>query len=689
MSRLWICISIVFFNISVFADIPVVNSQASLAKLYLKSPSQVDQVTNEAIQKFYGDLKDFMKVESNQRTVKNTLRAWDTLSWNLIYHFEYFLGFSMVETNKELRESYSNAYQKLHGVYIQTLADLPEIYTCLVELESRILHGQITATSDDRYLLKEILSDFRLEGMHLPKDKREKLKALKLEMITLQEAFEKNIREDTSHVFVGENQLKGVPNQIVASLKKNGKDQFVLGCDYPTYFSVMSRCENSDVRKSLYRAFNNRAYPENISVLHQLLAKRDVLAKLLDFPSYAHMELSNQMAKGPETVKSFLAKMRKSSENYQKVELDKYLATVGDEFTLNEEGKMDPWDISYVQEKYLKRTLDLDQEKISEYFPFNTTVDGLISVYEKFFDLKITKESAENLWHKDVIVLKLVDNKDDKLLGYLMFDLFPRENKYSHACHVTVVPGIVKEDGTYIPTVSMVIANFTKETKDKPSLLSHRQVKTFFHEFGHAIHAMLGKTPYFATSGTNTKIDFVELPSQILEEWLWDRDILKMVSSHYKTKKPLPDDLIDKMMLSRSLNSASFIGRQCVLSRVSLDYHLEGELKDTSKIYDSIRKEINLFTSSDPTTHVQASFGHLREYASRYYGYLWSRVFAADLFEKIKRRGLLNPEIGTLYRKKVLAHGGGRDPSELLRDFLGRDPSQRAFFNLMNIEYKD
>lgn len=689
MSKLWTCLTILFFNVCLFADIPVVKTQADVSKLYLKSPEEIEKVSDFAIQKFYQDLKNFIKVEDSQRNVQNTLRAWDTLSWNLIYYFEYFLGFSMVETQKTLREAYSKAYQRLHSIYIQTLSDLPEIYQCLKSLESRIIHGRVPATAEDRYLLKDLLSNFRLEGMHLSKDKREKLKTLKLEMIALQESFEKNIREDTSHIFASENQLQGIPNQIVDSLKKNGKNQFVLGCDYPTYYSVMSQCKDKEVRKKLYRAFNNRAYPENISILHQLLAKRDALAKLLDFPSYAHMEISNQMAKNPETVLSFLGKLKKSAESYQKVELEKYLATIGDEFSLNGEGKLDPWDVAYVQERFLKKTLDLDQEVISEYFPFDSTINGLISVYEKFFDLKITKETVPDLWHKDVITLKLVDNKDSKLLGYLMFDLFPRENKYSHACHVTVVPGIEKEDHSYVPTVSLVIANFPKETQNKPSLLSHRQVKTFFHEFGHAIHAMLGKTHYYSTSGTNTKVDFVELPSQILEEWLWDREILKMVSCHYKTKKPLPDSLIDKMLLSRSINSASAITGQCVLSRVSLDYHLEGELKDSSKIYEDIRKEINLFSSFDPTTHIQTSFGHLREYASRYYGYLWSRVFAADLFEKIKRRGLLNPEIGTLYRKKVLAHGGGKDPSELLRDFLGRDPSQKAFFKMMNLEVKD
>lgn len=688
--KLWISLlSGIFLPLLSFSIIPQVQTHEDLLKLYLKTPQDVHCVTQSAIQKFYRDLKIFIKTDAKQRTVENTLQSWDILSWNLINYFEYFLGISMVEPDPELRQAYSEAYQKLHSVYVETLSDLPEIYHCLKALESRICHGHLQVTPEDKFYLENLLNQFKLEGMHLSNEKRQKLKEIKLEIITLQEAFEKNIREDTSHIFALDKQLEGLSQDMVKSLKKNGKDQYVLGCDYPTYFSVMRQCEREEVRKSLYRAFSNRAYPENISVLHQLLAKRDILAKLLDYKSFAHMEISSQMARTPENVRTFLEKMKKTSEYYQKVELEKYLKEVGEVFSLNEEGKINPWDIAYVQEKFLKKTLSLDQEQIKEYFPFDHTIKGLISVYEKFFDLNITQEDVKGFWHKEVIVLKIEDRKDAKLLGYLMFDLFPRESKYSHACHVTLVPGIEQEDKSYIPTVSLVIANFSKATETVPSLLTHKQVTTFFHEFGHAIHAMLGKTKYFGTSGTNTKVDFVELPSQILEEWLWDKKILKMISSHYKTKESLPDNIIDNLLKSRNLSSASFIAQQCFLSRLSLDYHLEGELKDTTKIYERLRKEMNLLSSHDNTTHYQTSFGHLREYASRYYGYLWSRVFAADLFEKIKRKGLLNSEIGTLYRKKVLAYGGGKDPSELLKDFLGRDPSQKAFFNSMNIDHAE
>lgn len=685
MNRLIIfCVSAIICSQS-FCKLPHVDTLEKLEQLYLTSPEAVEKETAKAISSFYKDLKSFLKIPASERTVKNTLKVFDKFSWELTNNFEYFLGLSMVESHKALRESYSKNYQKLHSVYVEALADLPEIYTSLKDLENRIVRGEVEANKEDRYYLKTLIETFQIEGMHLPKDKREKLKQIKLEIIALQESFEKNIREDTSHILAYENQLDGLPQEMIQNLKKNGRNQYALGCDYPTYFTVMAECKNEDVRKALFRAFANRAYPENIAVLHQLLAKRDIQAKLLGYPSYAHMEISTQMAKSPENVKNFLSQMSQVSKKYQNQELVNYKKTVGDLFELDEKEKMNPWDLMYVSNCYLKKTLDLDHEKVKEYFPFDSSLRGLIGVYEKFFDLKISQERKLNLWHEDVITLRIEEGKTNKLLGYLMFDLFPRENKYSHACHCTIIPGIKLDNNDYLPTVSLVIANFSKPTATKPSLLSHKQVMTFFHEFGHAIHAMLGKTKYFGTSGTNTKVDFVELPSQILEEWLWDKDILKQVSQHYKTKKPLPDELIDKLILSRKLSSASFVGRQSLLSSLSLEYHLEGERKDTTKIFEKLTNEMNFIASHDPTTHYQASFGHLREYASRYYGYLWSRVFAADLFEKIKRKGLLNAEVGNLYRKKVLAHGGGKDPSEMLVDFLGREPTQKAFFHMLNL----
>jgi thimet oligopeptidase len=279
-----------------------------------------------------------------------------------------------------------------------------------------------------------------------------------------------------------------------------------------------------------------------------------------------------------------------------------------------------------------------------------------------------------------------------------MLDLFPRPNKYSHAAHTTIIPATIAPDGTRIPDVSIVIANFSKPTATQPSLLKRSEVQTFFHEFGHALHAVLGATEIASLSGTHTKTDFVELPSQMLEEWLDDKDILKKVSKHYITGQPLPDDIIDTILSLKNLTSGYFVTRQAYLSSIALSYFgsypnstsfsLGTPLKETKDPHAIMR---HLYTTILPhmafndNNHFYTSFGHLTGYGAKYYGYLWSKVFALDIFAEIKKNGLLDPVIGQRYIQEVIGKGGAQDPNELLYNFLGRKPNTDAFLTEMGL----
>jgi len=259
--------------------------------------------------------------------------------------------------------------------------------------------------------------------------------------------------------------------------------------------------------------------------------------------------------------------------------------------------------------------------------------------------------------------------------------LYPRENKFSHACHDGIVSTYQNKSANngFVPSVSVLIANFPKSTKDRPSLLKHSDVETFFHEFGHAMHALLGKTELASFSGTATKTDFVEMPSQMFEEWMWDKDMLEMVSSHYKTGVSLPDVLIDKMIALKRFDTGSFVQRQGWLGLIAFNCFKSGAKKDVKKIVQSLHEKYCEHIRFEPKTNMYASFGHLCCYGAKYYGYMWSKVFALDLFETIKQEGLLNYEIGEKLINKVLGKGGSVDPNKLLVDFLGREPNQDAF----------
>jgi thimet oligopeptidase len=415
-----------------------------------------------------------------------------------------------------------------------------------------------------------------------------------------------------------------------------------------------------------------------------MISKRDAMAHLLGFNSYAHYQLSNEMVKDPKQAVAFLDDMIAQVNPKVLVELQEIKESFQD-IELNQEGKLYPWDVGFYQEKLLQRKYQVDEEVVKQYFPLDSTVAGLIQIYEKFFDIRITAQLCDQLWSDDVKLLSISPSGAKKPIGYILMDLHPRQNKYTHACHATVISGLNHPFGKETTSLSFLIANFPKATPEKPSLMNLSDARTFFHEFGHAIHAIMGRTSYASTAGTSVKVDFVELPSQMLEEWLWEPSILKMISSHYKTKEPLDDALIENILKTRKVGSAGFIARQCVLSKLSLDCFMEGSDKNLDSLHESLHRSINLAYGYDKESHFHSSFGHLDEYGARYYGYLWSRVFALDLFTFIKEKGLLSKDIGKKYTQEILSKGGGDEPSQMIKNFLGREPSSKAFLEAYGI----
>jgi thimet oligopeptidase len=248
-----------------------------------------------------------------------------------------------------------------------------------------------------------------------------------------------------------------------------------------------------------------------------------------------------------------------------------------------------------------------------------------------------------------------------------------------------VIPAIRDQDGNENVSLSIITANFPKAQGDKPALFKRSDVRTFFHEFGHALHTLFGRTTLASLSGTRVKRDFVELPSQMLEEWLYDKAILRLVSSHYETSEPLPDEMIDRVLQLKNIGSGSFVQRQGLFAKLSLAYFAPGADKNVDDVYRCLREKIIPNVVYVPEDHMYAAFGHLTNYGAKYYGYLWSKVFAQDLFAEIKKHGLLNPEIGKKYVDLVIGRGGSADPNALLKDFLGREPNDKAFFEDMKL----
>lgn len=656
---------------------PSIEKIESIESFYLKNEKAIEKKKDQVLKEFNQEFDAFIKSNTQKSKTQDLLQKWDHLLAKITTFMNLCNAMTLVEPNDDLRKVYGKAYLELREVMIDQLASKKELYPFFEALYQKE-KSKKNLTSEQFYFLSQTLEDMRLEGLHLTKEKRDQLKEIKKELSELSHAFGENIQEDQSVLWVDRSFLKGLSEDFIKTVQKDEGGLCRIGCDYPTYFTVMKSCQNTELRKDLYRLFMNRAYPKNDEILSKMIAKRDELAKIIGFKSFADYQLSNEMVKNPEAADAFLNELSFKAKG----KIDKEIELIKNVFPnieYSNDGKIYPWDALYVQEKILSQNFKVDEEIVKEYFPLESTLAGLIEIYEKFFQIDIREASHLKLWNEDVKVLTISDRESTKQLGYILLDLFPRKSKYSHACHATIIGGVEVPGLDSTKSLGLVVANFPKPSPDKPSLMYLSDARTFFHEFGHALHAVLGRTQYVSTCGTSVKVDFVELPSQMLEEWLWEPDILKMISSHYQSKAQLPDELIQSILSTRTLNSAAFIGRQCLLSKLSLEIYKEGKEKNINSIMKNLHEETPLFYSYDDLSHFHASFGHLDEYGARYYGYLWSRVLALDLFNHIKEKGLLSSKVGREYREKVLSKGGSQDPSVLLEDFLGRKPSSASF----------
>ena len=585
--------------------------------------------------------------------------------------------------DKVIRDAAHDANVKIQEFWVDEVSNNKALYNAFKVYANGNAQKE-ELTNKQHYFIDESIKDFEQAGLGLPDEQLEKVKKLKKEINTLSLDFERNIAEDNSTIIVAMQGLQGLTKDFIDNLKKTEDGNYILGVDYPTYFNVMDNCVVEDTRKRLNKVFKNRAYPKNEAILQQIIALRDELAQLIGFESYAHLDIDRQMAQTPERASSFLKDLIAKSEKKAQAEFEMLTAVLPESVTLAE-GKIKPWDLNFLENEYKKNNFAIDERVIQEYFPMEHTIDQLLDIYRQFMSIEFEKVPVCGLWHEDVQAVKVYTKDRNTLLGILLLDLFPRPNKFSHAAHMTIIPGVKMPNGVFIPDVSIVMANFPKSTPTGPSLLKRDDVRTFFHEFGHAIHAILGATPIASMSGTNTKTDFVELPSQMLEEWLWDKNILKKVSKHYKTGDPLPDELIDKIIALKKLTTGIFIKRQLYLSMTALAYYQKGVQKDPYNIMKQLHEQIQKQIAFDPQNHFYASWGHLTWYAAKYYGYLWSNVFAHDVFDQIKKQGLLDSVIGQKYVHEILSSGGSQDPNMLLRNFLGRKPSNEAFLKDMGL----
>ncbi|KAG9353629.1 hypothetical protein JZ751_011750 [Albula glossodonta] len=455
-------------------------------------------------------------------------------------------------------------------------------------------------------------------------------------------------------------------------LERTEDARYKVTLAYPHYYPLMKRCHVQETRRKMEAAFQSRCKEVNTAILEQLITLRAKVANLLGFETHADYVLEMNMAKNADSVAQFLdqfyEKLKPVGEQERRYVLElkrQECKKRGYEF----DGQIHAWDVPYYMNQVEQVKFAVDKDRLIEYFPLEVVTEGLLSIYQDLLGLTFRKVSHAHVWHPAVSLYSVQDVVSGEEIGQFYLDLHPREGKYGHAACFGLQPGCLGPDGKRMLPVAAMVANFTKPTASWPSLLQHHEVETFFHEFGHVMHEICSRTDFVDFSGTLVETDFVEVPSQMLENWVWEKEPLRRMSRHYKDGSPIPDDLLDTLIASRVANTGLMNLRQVVLSKVDQSLHTKSSA-DTAKEFAKHSREI-LGIPATPGTNMTASFSHLAGgYDGQYYSYLWS-------------------EVGKEYRKVILEAGGSVDGADMLKSFLGREPCQNAFFKCKGLDQSE
>ncbi|MFA5140751.1 MAG: M3 family metallopeptidase [Elusimicrobiota bacterium] len=580
--------------------------------------------------------------------------------------------------DKAVRDASLECDNDISKYYVEIFTR-PELFAVLKAAAER---GEVLDGEDERLVEKTML-DFRRSGMELPEEQREKLKALRQRIVELSNGFETEVAEVKETVSFTPAQMAGAPQDMLARLPRDG-DKYKVSLDYPDYFPFMENAKDPEARKMLEIRYDSRGGEKNKVRLAEVLKLRDEAAKLLGYKTHAHYVLDERMAGDPDTVFRFLEGLRKKLKEKAGPELKTLLAMKAQELGKKSDGILHVYDWRYYHNQLMKKRYQVDKEKIREYFPTDLVIEKMLGVYQEALGLRFKEVTPNQAWHPDVKLYEVADSRTGVTRARFFMDLYPREGKYKHAAAFTLVQGRALPDGSYQKPVSAVVANFDKPTPEKPSLIPHSDVETLFHEFGHIMHQTLTRGKYQRMSGTAVARDFVEAPSQMAENWVWNKTMLQRISGHYQDRsKKLPEELIDKMIAAKNVDSGLTYLRQNFFGTYDMTLHTQA-VPDSTALYEKLMKEVSLVTTT-PGTMPESSFTHLMGYDAGYYGYLWAEVYAQDIFSRFEKEGLTNEKVGRDLRKWILEAGSSRPESEALRGFLGREPSDDAFMRSIGL----
>lgn len=604
--------------------------------------------------------------------------------WSPVRHM------NSVVNSDELRQAYNACLPKLSD-YATEMGQNLDLFQAFRSIADDPGFAEL-APAQQR-VINNALRDFHLSGVDLPEDRKARYKAIAQELSQLTSRFEENVLDVTQawkRIIPDVEGLKGLPESSLEMLLQNARqhkeDGYLINLEFPSYYAVMTYADDRDLRRETYTAYVTRASDQgphdrrfdNSQVIEQILALRHEQARLLGYPSYAHLSLATKMAESPEQVVGFLSEMAQRACPAARKELDALRTFAREHLNLED---LQAWDLAYASEKLRKHAYDLSQEDLKPYFPVDRVLQGLFQLVERLYQVRITRVEDAPVWHDDVRFYEIQD-PDGTPRARFYLDLYARARKRGGAWMDECLNRLRDGERLQLP-VAYMTCNSTPPVGGKPALFTHDEVLTLFHEFGHGLHHMLTRVDYPDVAGINgVEWDAVELPSQFMENWCWEREALDLIAGHHETGEPLPGTLFDKLQATRHFQAAMQMVRQLEFSLFDMRLHAEydpargGRIQET---LDAVRSQVAVMIPP-AFNRFQHSFSHIFAggYAAGYYSYKWAEVLSADAFARFEEEGLFNPEVGTAFLREILEQGGARPALELFRAFRGRDPQIEA-----------
>lgn len=637
------------------------------------SVSDIKKNTQVYIDNLRSNIDTLLSIPKGERTFENTYWALEIAS-SPYHNHEHFLGIlSNCASKASIRDAARDAQALIHSESLK-IVHRPEVYQALKECK--------VPTKDLSDELKKFVKDtkksFKRSGFDLPTKEFKRLQKNMKSLHAFGIAFDKNIAEYDATLAVPEKIAKtlGLPDSYLGTLPKK-KGIYYIGATPAQFGPFMSYCNNAQWRKKMAHIVNKKGGKKNLRLLEKTLVLREENARLLGFDNHAAYVLSERMAKKPANVTAFHNAIHKAVLPLAKKDIAILKNTKKQDVMTQE---LNPWDVGYYSRKAQEQRFALDPEEVRKYFQLENVLTTMFRTAEKLFGLKISATSLQT-WHDDVCTFEVKKGKDS--MGYISMDLHPRKGKYTHAmAHNIYDPGVYEWGSkSYEVPVTAIVANFRGPTKKTPSLLSFNEVTTLFHEFGHALHNTLTTAWIPSQAGFNTVWDFVELPSQIFEEWAWLPQVLSDMSAHVQTGEKMPKDMMNNLIGSRDFLEGLFLTRQIAMATFDIDIHQQRPTKPLNQIAYHIGQKYSPLPQSTQSLF-PASFAHIMHgYDAGYYSYLWSRVYAYECFAQFKQQGMLSSRTGKRYWLEILSQGSSRDEMKSLVSFLGRSPSVKAFIN--------